>query len=195
MSKDYEIRTYILIASIYHPEAPWNRSKLRESQLLIEMAGRCIRSDYGIELQYPEPELNCPLHAVTHEGLPCMRSPAAEINRVACIAYMAAPADIVRMEDVEPKDTAIILRNSRVALRGEEESPGLRGEDILLRKGIPLLHHFIPYLQHPAEILSSVLSYLYPFHICDYAALQTAGEYREEYFQYVTPIAGRRYTE
>ena len=86
--------------TILHPEPSCNRSELRETKPLVQMSCMNITLYNSVELKDPESDLPALLKAIENQLLSDMLPARLRRNRIAGIAYMAAPSDIIRMKDI-----------------------------------------------------------------------------------------------
>ena len=77
---------------------------------------------------------------------------------------MSAPADVIRVQDIEPEHFSVNLGDAAVSLRGEEFFPADAVERLLLRKSHAALDYLIPYGDHLREIAAFIFSDCYFAH-------------------------------
>ena len=98
------IRADILITSVFHTKAAWNRTQLNEAKALIQMSRVYIAFDNSIKLQHTKAKLPAHTQAIEHQFLSDVLSSCIRCNSIACIADMSASAHIVGMEDVQSQN-------------------------------------------------------------------------------------------
>ena len=85
---------------VFHSESSGDGPQLLESQPLIKVPCMDIGLDHGIELQQPEPELLSLCKAVQDELFPYLLPTGLRRYRLARVANMPAPADIIRVQNI-----------------------------------------------------------------------------------------------
>ena len=68
------------------------------------MPGVYVRSHHGVELKDLKPDVLCLTQTVGHQFFTNVQSSFIRADRIAGIADVSAPADIVGMEDVKAQD-------------------------------------------------------------------------------------------
>lgn len=113
-----------------------------------------VGSNNRIELQNTEAVQLCLLQAVQNKLFPNMAAAERRIYRVACVADMPAPSDIVRMQNIEPADSsaARVFGDGRIGLSCEKGFSRFGVQQFLLRKCDPFLHNLIPDSDHCGQI-------------------------------------------
>ena len=86
--------------TVFHTESAGDCAKLDEAQPLIQMSCMDIAFNDSIELQHPEAQGLSPAQAVKHQFFADVPPPCLRGDRIACVADMPAPSDIVGMKDV-----------------------------------------------------------------------------------------------
>ena len=124
MLEDGIVRHDILIMPIPHAKASGDHSKRREAKALIQMPCVDVRAHDSIELHDPEALLPRTLHRIKHKALSDMKAAEGPGHGKAAVADMAASANVVRMEDIEPGDHPIHDSDRAPRLRGEEGTSG-----------------------------------------------------------------------
>lgn len=94
------IRADVHIAAVLHSEASRDRAELRETESLVQVPRMDIALDDRIELQYPEAEAPALRQTILDQLLADVSASGSGRDRIACVAYVSAPSDVVRMQDV-----------------------------------------------------------------------------------------------
>ena len=94
------IWTDVCIVSVFHAKALWYNAKLHKTEFFIQPPRTHIAFYHSVELQHAKAVFFSRCKAVAHKQLayPLPLAPAA--YRKACVAYMTAPADVVRVKNI-----------------------------------------------------------------------------------------------
>ena len=122
------MRDYVRVCPVLLAKAAGDNPELRESEALVKRQRRDIVSHDSVELKHPEAKLLTSVEAVGNKLAPDMLSAHIRAHRIACVGDMSAPADVVRVEDVQPHYLAVILGCGGEALRREKLLCGLLRE-------------------------------------------------------------------
>ena len=117
-----------------------------EAQLAVEIQGRGIAADHGVELQDTKAQLPGFFQAVAHQGFAQAPPSGAGSHGVAGIADMAAAAHIVGVQDIKAQELPVLFADAGKALRLEKGQSALPVQLLCLGESHPGFHHFIPYL-------------------------------------------------
>ena len=106
----------------------------------------------GVELQEPEMELRGLRKTVGYQLFADMLAPARGIHGIAGIRDVAAPADVVGMENVKPHDPAVSDGDAAVALGRKESTPASLIKKLFLRERDALFHDLVPDAHHGGNV-------------------------------------------
>ena len=137
-----------------------------------------IALDDRIELQHSETEAPALRQTILDQLLADVSASGSGRDRIARIAYVSAPSDIVRMQDVKSVYRAVFFSNAGIALRSKERRALFFVQRFVLRESIALLHHLVPDGGNGRKVFFSVLTYSHsavsPWFSANYTARQTA---------------------
>lgn len=120
------MRNNIFVLPVLCQKASRYDSQLNEAQLFIKFQSICIAAHHSIKLEDTKAQLLPFLHAVFYQIFSDMLPTRVRAHRIACVADMAAPPDIVRMKDIESKNLSGNLIISKP------------GEGLFFKKSCPL---------------------------------------------------------
>ena len=132
-------------ASVWQTEAAGDDAELLEAQTFVEAPGRGICHDDGVELQDPEAQPGGLVDAVADQLTADAAAPGAGADGVAGIAEMAAAADVIGVQNIEPQELAcLVAGDAAVALACKKGSAGLRRQVVFLGKCVARGDDFVP---------------------------------------------------
>ena len=111
-----------------------------------------VGRDDGVELQHPEAVRPALRKAVRHQLFADMLTPARGIHGIAGIRDVAAPADVVGMENVKSHDPAVSDGDAAVALGRKESTPASLIKKLFLRERDALFHDLVPDAHHGGNV-------------------------------------------
>ena len=117
------VKADILVRAVLHPEAAGDGSEQSEAKPFIQVTGVNIVLHNGVELQEPEMELRGLHETVGYPLFTDMLAPTHGIHGIAGICNMAAPTNVVGVENVKPHDPAVRDGDAAAALGGKEGTP------------------------------------------------------------------------
>ena len=94
------IRTDILVMSVLHSESAGNCPKLFEAKAFVKMSCVYVGFHDSIELQNSETQSPPLFQTIKDKLLTYMLSSNSGWDCIACVADMAASADIIGMQDI-----------------------------------------------------------------------------------------------
>ena len=146
------VKADILVRAVLHPEAAGDGSEQSEAKPFIQMAGVDVVFHNGVELQKTEMKL-CSLHeTVGHQLFADVLTPASGIHGIAGVCNVAAPADVVGMENVKSHDPAVCDGDAAVALGRKESTPASLIKKLFLRERDALFHDLVPDAHHGGNV-------------------------------------------
>ena len=122
------------------------------------MPGMNIVLHNGVELQKPEVKLRGLHETVGYQLFTDMLAPTHGIHGIAGICNMAAPADVVGVENVKPHDPAVRDGDAAAALGGKEGTPAFSVQEILLGKRDAFFHDLVPDAHHGGNVVFTIFS-------------------------------------
>ena len=132
--------------------AVFNRPDFMKAQAFIKMNSRLIRSHYSVKLEPAKPLFPCVLQAMAHHFPPDSLSAAVLPNRIGSIGNMAAPSEIIGMQDINANHLSIERSaNSRGLLPEHLQSFFFR-KGFIAREADSLLHDVVPYFRHLGQL-------------------------------------------
>ena len=152
--------------SIFHSESALDCAELDKAELFVQMPRMDVCRHDRIELHNPEscePGLR---KAVLYKKFPDMKSAAGGAYGVACVCNVRASADVVRVQNVKPRNffAFSFFGDRAVSLRGEKCGACFFGQRLFLRKSDSFLNDFIPDSAHRRNIFFRVFSDDYFIH-------------------------------
>lgn len=94
--------------AVFLAESSGNSAKLLKAQPFVQMSRVEIGRDYGVELQNAKTDFVSLLYAIEHQLFPDVSPSETRIDCVARIEDVAAPADVVWVENVETENVAAV---------------------------------------------------------------------------------------
>ena len=136
----------ILVMAVVHAEAAGDDAEGSEAEALVQMPRVRIAGDDGIELQDAEAVRPALLETVGHQLFADVQTARRAFDGIACIADMAAAADIIGMQDIKAVNMAgqPVFGDGGKRLRCEKGCAGCRVQLLLLREGDAVLHDLVP---------------------------------------------------
>ncbi len=142
------IRTDILVVPIFHSEAFRYCSELHKAQSFIQMSRMYVAFYNGVKLKHLKAVFAGFFQAIHYQFLSDVLSTAFCIYRIAGITDMSAPADVIRMQDIQTDDLTVIFRHAGITLRLKELFSRRFIKCIFLRKRCSFLNNIVPYVYH-----------------------------------------------
>ena len=143
----------------------------------------------GVELQKTEMKLRSLHKAVGHQIFADMLTPARGIHGIAGICYMAAPTNVVGMENVKSHDPAVCDGDAAAALGRKESTPASLIKKLFLRERDALFHDLVPDAHHGGNVAFVIFP---DFHrISPYAEFLCHGLYHKRGEITIFPVGKR----
>lgn len=144
--------------TVLHTKSVRDNTGLRKSDTFVKVAGVNIALNHGVELKNAKPERFCRFDTVKHRLFSDMPASALTAYGVACVADMAAAADIIRVEYIQAVYFPVINGNGAFALSGKKFRTAFHIERLLLWKSYTVLNDLVPYPYHIRQIARCVFS-------------------------------------
>lgn len=140
------MRNDVLVMSIFHQKSTRYCAKLHKSQSLIQMKRRRVAFYHRTELQDAKFQGLCRLHTMPNKFPADSLSAHSVFHRITCVAYMPAPAYIVRMQDIKSHNVPAIeiISNGRTRLRREKSAARAFCKHFRMRENDTGFHNGIP---------------------------------------------------
>ena len=112
------MRNNILVRAVLHAKPARDHTKRNKAQFLIKPECRKVGFYHRVKLQNTKAQLLCLFHAVAHQFFADALPAQTAFDRIACIADMPAPSDIVRMQNIQAGDFSSfrVIRQTCVGL-------------------------------------------------------------------------------
>ena len=140
------VENNIFIVPVIHEITTRNNAKFLKTKSLIQVDSVNICCDHSIELEDAEAQKRSLFQAICYEFFSDVFTPDIAFDCVAGICNMPAPANIVRMKDINADHLTChrVFRHTGIALRFEKVIRLFFGKSLHLRTSISFFDHMIP---------------------------------------------------
>ena len=108
------------------------------------MSGGGVCGYHCVELQQTETAFSGGLQTVANKGFSHPSASGLRCHRIAGVGDVTAAADVVWMQDVHAKHSAVLFRDTAGCLFGKEGFGFGEGQRFCLGKGNPVFHDLVP---------------------------------------------------